>query len=394
MMGDRFVEAYVKASVEDVRGARRQGPLRQGALGRDQGVHRRLGPLRAAREPRARDRDRAAVAGGVRAADPRLPRGARLHPGRRRGLARRRPYTAQPEPFTRTYRVAMALCAPIAAWWGRMQVEGLEALPRSGPVLLAGNHDSQHGPDRGRRRGAQAPPGSRAREGNASGTSAGSARSSTGWARSRSCAARATPGRSTGRSRRCATASASASSPRARARWAATMRARGGIGRLAEAVPETKIVCVSVTGTVDYAQFPKRPRVSVRFFAPAGWRLPARRGSRRVRRAAARADPRRHPRAGERRGSQRLRRSASASGAPPAPGLGWRDRRQAPPPRLADPARRRARRRPRAPDAAADRLLGGRRQPARGGDRVRDRRLGAAERRPESTTRPRPGSST
>ena len=28
-----------------------------------------------------------------------------------------------------------------------------------------------------------------------------------------------------------------------------TMRARGGIGRLAEAVPETKIVCVSVSGT-------------------------------------------------------------------------------------------------------------------------------------------------
>jgi 1-acyl-sn-glycerol-3-phosphate acyltransferase len=48
------------------------------------------------------------------------------------------------------------------------------------------------------------------------------------------------------------------------------MRARGGIGRLAEAVPETTIVCVSVTGTIDYAKFPKRPRVSVRFFAPAG----------------------------------------------------------------------------------------------------------------------------
>jgi 1-acyl-sn-glycerol-3-phosphate acyltransferase len=48
------------------------------------------------------------------------------------------------------------------------------------------------------------------------------------------------------------------------------MRSRGGIGRLAEAVPETKIVCVSVSGTVDYAKFPKRPRASVRFFSPAG----------------------------------------------------------------------------------------------------------------------------
>ena len=40
----------------------------------------------------------------------------------------------------------MALCAPIASWWGRMEVEGLDALPRSGPVLLAGNHDSQMDP--------------------------------------------------------------------------------------------------------------------------------------------------------------------------------------------------------------------------------------------------------
>ena len=48
MMGDRFVEAYVKASVETCERARRQGPLREGALRRDQGVHRRLGSLRAA----------------------------------------------------------------------------------------------------------------------------------------------------------------------------------------------------------------------------------------------------------------------------------------------------------------------------------------------------------
>ena len=40
----------------------------------------------------------------------------------------------------------MAACAPFAAWWGRMDVEGLEALPRSGPVLVAGNHDSNMDP--------------------------------------------------------------------------------------------------------------------------------------------------------------------------------------------------------------------------------------------------------
>ena len=48
------------------------------------------------------------------------------------------------------------------------------------------------------------------------------------------------------------------------------LRARSGIGRLAEAVPDARVVCVAVSGTVDIARFPKRPRIRVRFFAPAG----------------------------------------------------------------------------------------------------------------------------
>jgi 1-acyl-sn-glycerol-3-phosphate acyltransferase len=48
------------------------------------------------------------------------------------------------------------------------------------------------------------------------------------------------------------------------------MRARSGIGRLAAAVPEARIACVRVTGTTGYTRFPARPRVNVRFFAPAG----------------------------------------------------------------------------------------------------------------------------
>jgi 1-acyl-sn-glycerol-3-phosphate acyltransferase len=47
------------------------------------------------------------------------------------------------------------------------------------------------------------------------------------------------------------------------------LRARGGIGRLAQAVPEAEIVLVSVSGTTDFARFPKRPRVRVRFSRPA-----------------------------------------------------------------------------------------------------------------------------
>ena len=49
-----------------------------------------------------------------------------------------------------------------------------------------------------------------------------------------------------------------------------TLRARSGFGRLALAVPEATIVCVAVTGSVDFARFPKRPRARAEFFLPEG----------------------------------------------------------------------------------------------------------------------------
>src|SRR5882724_1365282 len=48
----------------------------------------------------------------------------------------------EPSPM---YRTAMALCKPVALW-GRLQAEGLEALPESCPVLVVGNHDSHWDP--------------------------------------------------------------------------------------------------------------------------------------------------------------------------------------------------------------------------------------------------------
>jgi 1-acyl-sn-glycerol-3-phosphate acyltransferase len=46
------------------------------------------------------------------------------------------------------------------------------------------------------------------------------------------------------------------------------MRPLSGAGRLALAVPGTRIVAVSVTGAVDIARFPARPRITVEFFEP------------------------------------------------------------------------------------------------------------------------------
>ena len=43
------------------------------------------------------------------------------------------------------YRTAMAVCKPVALW-GRLQAEGMEALPENGPALVVGNHDSHWDP--------------------------------------------------------------------------------------------------------------------------------------------------------------------------------------------------------------------------------------------------------
>jgi 1-acyl-sn-glycerol-3-phosphate acyltransferase len=162
----------------------------------------------------------------------------------------------------------MALCAPIAAWWGRMSVDGLDALPRSGPVLLAGNHDSNMDPL-------------------AVGVAARKHRQVRALAKASLWDVRGLGpilngmGQipilrgegDTGALDRAIEALREGVCigvfPEGTRSLGRTMRSRGGIGRLAEAVPETRIVCVAVTGTVDYAKFPTRPRVGVRFFSPA-----------------------------------------------------------------------------------------------------------------------------
>lgn len=48
------------------------------------------------------------------------------------------------------------------------------------------------------------------------------------------------------------------------------LRARRGISRLARACPEVPVVLVAVEGGTDLKRFPKRPRVRIEFFAPAG----------------------------------------------------------------------------------------------------------------------------
>ncbi len=163
----------------------------------------------------------------------------------------------------------MGVSAPWAAWWGRMKVEGLEALPRSGPVLVAGNHDSNMDPV-------------------AIGVAARKHRQIRALAKASLWDVKGLApildgmgqipilrgAGDTGALDRAIEALREGVCigvfPEGTRSLGRTMRARSGIGRLAEAVPATRIACVTVSGTVDYAKFPKRPRVHVRFFNPAG----------------------------------------------------------------------------------------------------------------------------
>ena len=154
------------------------------------------------------------------------------------------------------------------AWWGRVRVEGLEHLPPDGPVLVAPNHDSQMDPvvigltAQGTRRLrylAQAElwriPG-------------------LGWFLD---GMRQIPiKRGTGDSRALDSAvhalkagDAVAVFPEGRLSWGERVRARSGIGLLARWVPEARVVLCTIEGTTDFVRFPRRPRVTVRFFPPS-----------------------------------------------------------------------------------------------------------------------------
>jgi 1-acyl-sn-glycerol-3-phosphate acyltransferase len=48
------------------------------------------------------------------------------------------------------------------------------------------------------------------------------------------------------------------------------LRARSGVGRLALEVPEAHVTLVAIEGTSDLTGFPRRPKLGIRFFDPAG----------------------------------------------------------------------------------------------------------------------------
>ncbi len=173
--------------------------------------------------------------------------------------------TREPSPM---YRVAMAVCKP-AMLWGGLRVEGLEVLPESGPVLVVGNHDSHWDPVTVgvaaiRRRQIKALAKSdlwKVR---------GLAPVLNGMGQipiERGAGDAAALAQAIEELRRGACIGVFPEGTRSRGK---VLRARSGVGRLALEVPEAKLVCVAIEGTTGFTSFPRRPRVSTRFFEPAG----------------------------------------------------------------------------------------------------------------------------
>ena len=165
------------------------------------------------------------------------------------------------------YALITRLLLPLA-WWGRTRVSGLDAVPRTGPLLLVPNHDSQMDPvivavvlrkvrplrflaraDLWNIRGLgpilkgmrQIP-----------------IERGAGDSRALDRAVEA-----------LRAGEAICIFPEGKLSRGERLRARSGVGRLAAACPEATVVLCSVAGTTDFVRFPRRPRVSVAFFAPA-----------------------------------------------------------------------------------------------------------------------------
>ena len=173
------------------------------------------------------------------------------------------------EEVSGTYRVAMRACSPIVGGWGRLAVAGLVHLPASGPVLLASNHDSYWDPV-------------------AIGLAALGKRQIKALAKDSLWSFKGlnlvldgmgqipvSRGKQDVAAMQRAIEELRAGAcigifPEATRSLGRELRARSGLGRLAEAVPEAVNVCCTMQGTTDIARFPKRPHVRIRFFAPAG----------------------------------------------------------------------------------------------------------------------------
>jgi 1-acyl-sn-glycerol-3-phosphate acyltransferase len=172
------------------------------------------------------------------------------------------------ENISLTYRTVMAFATPAVRWWGRLEVVGGEVLAASGPVLIFANHDSAWDP---LVVGIAAMPNRQVRA---------LAKSSlwkyrpVGWVLDHMGQIPIERGRGDVQAMSAAIDKLRGGAcigvfPEGTVSRGKPLRALSGAGRLAVSVPESQLLCVAITGSVDVVRFPKRPRIRVEFFTPA-----------------------------------------------------------------------------------------------------------------------------
>jgi 1-acyl-sn-glycerol-3-phosphate acyltransferase len=182
--------------------------------------------------------------------------------------------SAERESFTRTYKVALGICVPTVRLWGRLEVEGTDNVPPSGPLIIASNHDSYWDPV------VVGIAAIKHRQIRALSKSSlwkvkGLNRVLDGMGQIpvvRGTKDTDALDRAMSELREGACVGIFPEGTRSLGR---TLRARSGIGRMAAAVPEAVVVCAAVSGTTDVARFPprRRPRLKVTFFEPHGGQM-------------------------------------------------------------------------------------------------------------------------
>ena len=176
------------------------------------------------------------------------------------------------EHITKTYRFALGICKPIVRGWGRLKVEGLEHVPPTGPLIVASNHDSYWDPV------VVGIAAIRLRQIRA-------LSKSTLWkvkglnkvldGMGQIPVVRGTKDtdaleRAMSELRDGACVGIFIEGTRSLGR---PLRARSGLGRLAAAVPEAKVVLAAVSDTTLIPRVGRRPRLMVTFFEPRGGQM-------------------------------------------------------------------------------------------------------------------------
>jgi 1-acyl-sn-glycerol-3-phosphate acyltransferase len=174
----------------------------------------------------------------------------------------------RPEKVPFVYAAVMFVATPIVRWWGRLTVVGADLLPATGPTILMVNHDSHWDP-------VVAGVALRRRQIRALAKSSLWKNRVLSWVLDQMGQIPIERGR--GDAAALATAidhlergQCIGVFPEGTVSRGQALRYLSGAGRLALAVPGTRVLGVRITGAVDIVRFPLRPRLRVEVFEPAG----------------------------------------------------------------------------------------------------------------------------